>query len=349
MLKKLENWRMVEMKIRNLVVKGVFVVLSLVLIAGCASSNLDSNDFERGNTQGKKETVIGITQIAEHPALDNAREGFKEAILELSKDDNIVFIERNAQGDIATAQIIAEGFKKDKVDMIYAIATPSAQAAFNIIRDIPIMISAVTDPVAAGIVESLEKPNTNVSGTSDMAPIGKQLELLLDLNINPKTIGFIYNTSEKNSEVQLQILKKEADILGISVEPLGITSISEIEKGIDVLLNRVDVLYTPADNLIASSIRFLTSKANEKKIPVIGAEIAHVESGALATLGVDYFGLGKQTGHMAHRVLEGESILDMPIEIASNPSISINIKTAKILGLIIDESLLAKSKLIGDN
>ncbi|MBP2027858.1 putative ABC transport system substrate-binding protein [Acetoanaerobium pronyense] len=336
------------MKLKKIVLSGVITFFSIVVLTGCASFNLDASTLSEQDSAMDKEIFIGISQIAEHPALDNAREGFKEAILELAEGERIVFIEKNAQGDISNAQMIAESFIKDKVDMIYAIATPSAQSAYNATKDIPIIISAVTDPVAAGLVKNINTPGTNVSGTSDLAPIKKQLELLLELEIKPQTIGFIYNTSEKNSEVQLDILKEEAKHFGIEIEALGVTSITEIEQGLDVLLNKVDALYTPADNLIASSIRFLTSKALEKSIPVLGAEVAHVEGGALFTLGVDYLELGRQSGEMAYRVLTGENISEMAIETSKNPSISINLDTARILGISIDESILQKSDLIGD-
>lgn len=321
------------MKLKKWLVKSICIGLGGFLLMGCSKS--------------EHSLSIGITQIVEHRALDDTREGFKSALKEEGLGDTIRFIERNAQGDMATAQMIAEGFKKDNVDMVFAISTPTAQAAFNVIDDIPIMISAVTDPVSAGLANTLERPGSNVSGTSDEAPIAKQLQLLLDLNIEPKTIGFLYSLSEQNAEVQLDMLKKEAAVHGISVEALGVTSVTEVEQGLDVLLSKVDVLYTPTDNLVASSIHLIVHKSLEKNIPILGAEVAHVEAGALLTCGVDYFELGRQTGRMAAKVLKGESIENMAIQKSSSSRISINLQTAKALGIELSEELIGRSEVIG--
>lgn len=320
---------------------GAICVAAVMMLAGCA-------DSEATNNEVKKNYKIGVTQIVEHPALDSAREGFVEGLKEAGIEDNVEFVNKNAQGDMGTAQIIAQGFVDEKVDMIYAIATPVAQASFNATKEIPIMISAVTDPVSAGLAESNEKPNTNVSGTSDAAPVDLQLKLLTDLGIKPQKVGFIYNTSEKNSEVQLEILKAEVKKLGWEIEPLGVTSVTEIEQGLDVLLDKVDVLYAPTDNMVASSIQLVANKALAKKVPVLGAESKLVEGGALATCGVDYFELGRQTGLMAAKVLAGEDISTMPIKTAENPGITINMATAKALGIEISDELKNNSTIVGE-
>lgn len=332
------------MKMNKWMKLGAICLTAVMVLAGCGKSASTDSAAQEEATKTYK---IGVTQIVEHPALDAAREGFIEGLKEAGFDSNVEFVNENAQGEMATAQIIAQGFVEADVDMIYAIATPTAQAAFNATKEIPIMISAVTDPVAAGLTKSLEKPETNVSGTSDEAPVDLQLQLLGELGIKPQTIGFIYNTSEKNSEVQLEVLKKETEKLGWKVEALGITSLTEIEQGIDVLLDKVDVLYTPTDNMVASAIQLVTSKALVKKVPVLAAEPGMVEGGALATCGVDYFALGKQTGFMAAKVLNGEDISAMSVEKAKNPEISINKVTADALGIVISETLAEKSNIIG--
>lgn len=310
------------MKIKKCLLLGMLCLTSLMVLTGCKSRD-----------RGTFETVkIGVTQIVEHPALDNAREGFKAGLKEAGIE-NVEFIEENAQGDMATAQVIAQGFVESNVDMIYAIATPTAQAAYNASKDIPIMISAVTDPVAAGLVENMETPSTNVSGTSDEAPVNLQLELLADLNLSPKVVGFIYNTSEKNSEVQLEVVTREAKRLGMTVEALGVTSLTEMEQGLDVLLAKVDVLYAPTDNMVASAIQLVSDKAIAKGIPVLAAEPSLVEGGALVTCGVEYFELGRQTGLMAAKVLRGQDISTMPLEKALNPEIVANKETAKALNI----------------
>jgi len=334
------------MKMNKWMKLGAICLTTVLVSAGCAQA--ESTDT--AETVAKEEVrtyTIGVTQIVEHPALDAARDGFVEGLKESGFDGNVKFVNENAQGDMATAQIIAQGFVDNDVDMIYAIATPTAQAAYNATKEIPIMISAVTDPVASGLAESSDLPGTNVSGTSDEAPIDLQLALLKDLGISPNTIGFIYNTSEKNSEIQLEILKVETEKLGWSVKALGITSLTEIEQGIDVLLDDVDVLYTPTDNMVASAIQLVANKALQKQVPVLAAEPSHVEGGALATCGVDYFALGKQTGIMASKVLNGEEISTLPIEKAKNPEITINKATADALGLTLADALVEKSNIVG--
>ncbi len=340
--------------LKRLIKMGMTGLMVVALATGCTSGAPANSEgeAEKAPVESTEEASIeiGITQIVEHPALDLAREGFIEAMAEAgyTEGENVKYILENAQGDMPTAQVIAQSFVDEDVDMIYAIATPTAQAALNATKDIPIMISAVTDPVSAGLVESNEKPNTNVSGTSDEAPIDLQLDLFDELGIEMHKIGFIYNTSEKNSEVQLEILKAEAAKRQIEVEVLGITSLTELEQGIDVLLEKVDVLYTPADNMIASGIHLVTNKANEKGVPVLGAESAHVDAGALATCGVDYFALGRQTGVMAAKVLNGESISEMPVQKALSPEITINAATAEVLGMTLSEDMIQKSVLVGE-
>ena len=334
------------MKMNKLMILVTIFLLGVMALAGCGEREVVTS----GQEVVEKDTyTIGITQIVEHPALDAAREGFIEGIRESGFDGNVEFINENAQGDMATAQIIAQSFVEKNVDMIYAIATPTAQAAYNATKEIPIVISAVTDPVAAGLVESLDCPNSNVSGTSDKAPINLQLALLEQLNIKVETIGFIYNTSEKNSEVQLSILEEEANALGWSVKALGITSLTEIEQGVDVLLEEVDVLYTPTDNMVASGIQMISNKAIQKNVPILAGEPAHVDGGALATCGVDYFNLGRQTGAMAAKVLNGEDISKLPIGIAENPEIVINTETAKSLGIDISAAFFENVRLVGEN
>lgn len=336
---------------KKLMKMGLVTLCAVVLATGCTAKQeveeTETNKNAELETPVAEETYkIGITQIVEHPALDAARDGFINALNEAGYEGRIEFIAKSAQGEMPTAQIIAQGFVDDQVDMIYAIATPTAQAALNATVDIPIMISAVTDPVAAGLVESNEKPSGNVSGTSDEAPIDLQLKLLADLGVEAKTIGFIYNTSEKNSEVQLSQLKVEAEKLGMTVEAMGITSLTELEQGLDVLLDKVDALYTPTDNMVASGIQLVTNKAINKMVPVLGAESAHVDAGALATCGVDYFALGKQTGEMAVKVIEGAEISAMPVQKALSPEITINKSTADALGLTVNEELMSGSMIV---
>jgi len=284
----------------------------------------------------------------EHPALDSSRKGFIDGLSSKGfKDGEKIKIEyQNAQGDIPTTQTIASNFVSSKKDLILAIATPAAQAAYNSTKDIPILITAVTDPVKSGLVKSMDKPDSNVTGTSDATPIDKQFELIKKLVPNVKSIGVLYNTSEANSEIQVGIAKAEASKMNIQLIATGVTSSNDIPQALDSILSKIDVLYIPTDNLIASSISLVNQKCLEKKIPVIGSEKGHVDSGALATEGIDYYKLGFQTGIIASEILSGKKPQDTAIQTLKETSLIINEATAKKLNLTIPDDLKSRAQLI---
>jgi putative ABC transport system substrate-binding protein len=321
----------------------LMVACSIFLLNGCAetpaSSEIDKN----------KVIKIGITQIAEHPALDAARKGFIDALHSKGFKDgeNIKIDFQNAQEDMAVAQTIAQDFVSKKKDLILAIATQSAQAAFNVTKDIPIVITAVTDPVTAELVKSLEKPGTNVTGTSDASPIDKQFKLMKELVPNVKTVGILYNTRETNSEIQIKNAKEVAKQFNIEIISAGITTTNEVPQALKSLLNKIDVLYTPTDNKIAAAMPLVSSQCTEKNIPVIGAEEAHVRGGALATEGIDYYQLGVQTGNIAVEIINGKDPKDIPITTLEKTKLVINMDIAKKLNITIPQNLKEKAELIG--
>lgn len=331
---------MVGKKLLSCLLGGL--VLGTAILTGCSSATSSST------SNSKKVLNIGISQLVEHPALDSARKGFVDALASKGfKDGEKVKIDfQNAQGDIPTAQTIASNFVSNKKDLILAIATPAAQAAYNSTKEIPILMTAVTDPVKSGLVKSVNKPDTNVTGTSDALPLDKQFELIKKIVPNSKKIGMLYNTSEANSEIQVKAAKEQAAKMNLEVIATGVTSSNDIPQGLNDLLSKVDVLYTPTDNLVASSISLISSKCLEKKIPVIGAEKAHVDSGALATEGIDYYKLGFQTGLMAADILDGKKPQDMPVQTLKETKLIINEDTAKKLNIAIPDDLKAKAELV---
>lgn len=328
---------------KNLLLCSILCAVTL-LGAGCSKSS---------NTNTNKSNVkkIGITQIIEHPALDASRNGFIKALSDkgFKEGENLAIEFSSAQGDNATTQTIAQNFVSQKKDLIFAISTPSAQAAFNATKEIPILITAVTDPVKAGLAKSIEKSETNVTGTSDFCDIKNQFDLIKELLPKAKKVGFIYNTSEANSEKQLEEAKKVAANFSYEIVPMGITASNEVASAVDALLPKIDVLYTPTDNLVASSMPLIVEKATKKKIAVIGGEKAHVEQGALATKGIDYYKLGYTTGLMAVDILNGKKPSDMPIEYLKDLEVAINDKTSKSLGISIPDNLKKSAVLIGGN
>lgn len=331
---------MVGKKLLSCLLGGL--VLGTAILTGCSSATSSST------SNSKKVLNIGISQLVEHPALDSARKGFVDALASKGfKDGEKVKIDfQNAQGDIPTAQTIASNFVSNKKDLILAIATPAAQAAYNSTKEIPILMTAVTDPVKSGLVKSVNKPDTNVTGTSDALPLDKQFELIKKIVPNCKKIGILYNTSEANSEIQVKAAKEQAAKMNLEVIATGVTSSNDIPQGLNDLISKVDVLYTPTDNLVASSMSLISSKCLEKKIPVIGAEKAHVDSGALATEGIDYYKLGFQTGLMAADILDGKKPQDMPVQTLKETKLIINEDTAKKLNIAIPDDLKAKAEIV---
>lgn len=312
----------------------VGLICTAVLLVGCGS--------EEG------QVAIGISQIAEHPALDASRDGFIAGLeSEGFKDgENVKFDIQNAQGDIANSQLIAQNFVTQGQDMIFAIGTPAAQSAANSTNEIPILITAVTDAVTAGLVESVEKSGTNVAGTSDAVPIETQLLLMKDLLPEVKKVGILYNTSEINSEVQVGQVKALAASHGLEIIDAGVNNTNDISQTLQSIIGDIDVLYALTDNIIASAMPLITTEAMAKNIAVIGAEEAHVAAGALATEGINYYNLGFQTGVMAAKVLNGEDISQMPVSTLEDMELVINEKTVKQLAISVPEEIKAKAKMI---
>lgn len=320
-------------------------LLAASVLGGCAKSAETSS---QKSLKDSKVIKIGITQIVEHPALDAARKGFIEALKSKGYEDgkNIKIDYQNAQGDMPTTQSIAKNFVSQKEDLILAISTPSAQAAFNATKDIPILITAVTDPVKAGLAKSAEKSGTNVTGTSDNFPIGNQFELLKKLIPNAKKVGILYNTSESNSEVQVEEAKKAAPSFGLEIVTAGLTNVNEVPQALSSLIGKVDVLYIPTDNVVASSMTIIANECFKKNIPIIGSERAHVTQGALATSGVDFNKLGYETGLQAVQIIEGKKPSDIAIAAPKNMELLVNEDAAKKLNIKIPDDINSKAEKI---
>ncbi|HHW44762.1 MAG TPA: ABC transporter substrate-binding protein [Desulfotomaculum sp.] len=320
------------------------LAMAVLVLAGCGAGG----GKQTGSNEGTKPVKLGIIQIVEHPALDAARKGFLETLAANGYEEgkNLQVDFQNAQGDQSTLQTIARKFAQDKKDLILAIATPSAMAMANETKDIPILITAVTDPVEAKLVKSMDKPGTNVTGTTDMNPIKEQLELIKQLVPNARKVGVIYNSSEVNSQVQVKVVKQEAPGLGLTVVEAPVTASNEVVQATQSLVGRVDAIYVPTDNTVVSSISGVLQVAEKQKLPVIAGESNTVESGALGTIGIDYRKLGRQTGEMALRVLKGEKPQDMPIEKQKDLDVVLNAKAAAAFGVTIPEELKKKASKI---
>src|SRR5690606_6327194 len=283
--------------------------------------------------------------IVEHPSLDQARQGFIDRLAELGYVEgvNIVYDIQSAQGDLATAQTIARKFQADGVDLILAIATPTAQAAAHLIKDIPILITAVTDPVAADLVESIERPGTNVTGTSDLTPVRAQLELLKEILPRATRVGVQYNAGEVNSVVQVQIARAAAAELGLQLVEATAANSNEVLQAAQSLVGRVDAIYVPTDNTVVSALESVVLVAERARLPLIAGEADSVAKGALATVGIDYYQLGRQTADIAVRVLNGENPAEIPIEYLHEQSVVLNMGAARRMNVQIPDSVIAKA------
>ena len=293
--------------------------------------------------------TIGVLQYMEHGALDAAYEGFIAGLAEEGyiEGENIKFDLKNAQGDLTTAQTIANQYVSDDVDMMFAIATQAVQSAYNATKDIPILMTAVTDPVEAGVVKDWNQSGTNVTGTSDLTPVAKQMELITELVPEAKTVGVIYTTSEVNSEVQVKMAEEAASNLGLQVIRVGVTTVNDIPQAVASVIDKVDAMYAPTDNLIASSMPVLWNACLDKKVPIVAGVDTMVIDGGIATEGIDYYQLGYETGLMAAQVLEGKDPSTMPINTLQNTTLIVNQKNAEAIGLSIPDSILKGAEIIG--
>lgn len=332
---------MKKVKISKLV---LLVVVGLVILSGCSSAKV-ATDGDMQN--GEPTFTIGISQLAKHPALDDARLGFEDGLKDLGVNAEIVY--QNAQGDIPTSSIIAEKFVKDKVDLIFAIATPAAQSAKQATSEIPIVFSAVTDPVVAELVDTMENPGGNITGTSDLSPMDRQLQLFKDIDKDIKKIGIIFNTSEPNSQVQVEMAKEIGSKIGLEILELGISNINDIPQALDSIVKKVDGIYTITDNMVASAINIVSEKAIANKLVTVAAEDSHVKGGVLITDGISYYELGKQSARIAKEILvDGKSPANLPSETSENTKKVFNLDTLKALNLNENDPAFKEATKIND-
>lgn len=282
--------------------------------------------------------TIGIVQLVEHDALDAANRGITDALKE--RGVTMEIDRQNAQADQSNLRNIAQRFVSHNYPLIFAIATPAAQTVANATSTTPIVATAVTDFAVAKLVKDNNKPGTNVTGSSDMNPIAAQTELLLKLVPNAKTVGTIYNSSEINSQLQIDILRKKLEKHGVALAEATISSVNDIQQAAQSLVGKVDVMYVPTDNVVASSMPTLYRVTQAAKLAVVAGEAGMVRSGATATVAVDYYNLGKIAGNMGADILEGKAKpQDMPIRYQTEFKVVLNEPVVKELGLTVPEDV----------
>lgn len=318
--------------------------LSLTMVLGLAAcgGNTATTDSTDGDTAAKADgnvPVIGISQYGQHASLDNCREGFLQGLQEagLVEGTDYTIDYQNASFDDNMAIQIAQSFSAENAALMVGIATPSATACYAAAedKDIPVIFTAITDPVGAKL------DSGNITGTSDVLPVAAQLELIRALQPEARSIGIVYSTSEANSLYSLGVYEELAASYDFTIESVGVTAQSEVTQAIDTLIGRgVDCFSNLTDNTVVGVLGAILEKTDEAGIPVYGSEIEQMKNGCVAGAGIDYVKLGIQTGKMAAKVLTGEATCqDMPYEVIENYSTYINSKSLEQLGITLPDDV----------
>lgn len=312
---------------------------SLALLAGLALG---------GPVLAAEPVTVAVTAIVEHPALDAARDGIKAALLaggyEEGKD--LTFTYQSAQGNPATAAQIARKLVGEAPAVIVPISTPSAQAVVGATKTIPVVFTAVTDPVAAKLVADLAHPGGNVTGMSDLSPIGKHLDLIKEITPKVKTLGVIYNPGEANSLALLELLRREAPARGITIEDAPAPKSADVLPAAQSLVGNVEAIYVPTDNTVVTALEAVVRIGEQNKLPVYAGDTDSVPRGAIAAIGFNYFDVGRQTGDIVLRVLKGEKPGDIPVEGVRITELYVNPGAAQKMGVTIPEAVIAKAKTV---
>ena len=320
-------------KIFTKIAGTIFVLVGLIILGSC------------GNKEGKKEYIIGVIQIADHPSLDAAREGFWE---ELDKEGiSYKLIDHRAGGDISLIPQLASDLKIKGADLIYTIGTPAAQGVYNIVNDRPILFTAVTDPIGAGLVDEKTRTGKNITGVSDYVDPAKVIDDFLKVYPETKTFATMYNTNEQNSLVQIEALEKAIKERGLSLKKQGVSSINDIPQALASLKSGTDAMVTVTDNVVVNAMPVIAKTLKDEKIPSLAFDEGSVENGALIAEGVNYKKIGQRAGEMAGEILEAnKDIKELPFEDAKDLEMLVNKDTAKDLGLDLKNDGLKDAKIM---
>ena len=336
------------MKKNSKLMKGVAVAaiaaMSMGMLAGCGGSKDNGSAAQDG-----KVYKVGVVQLLQHGALDQANQGMIDGLKDNGYEEgkNLQVNQQNAQGDQSNLQGIAQQFLADEVDMILSISTPATQVMATATEDIPIVGTAITSFEQAGLVESDEAPGTNVTGTHDMTPVAEQIDLLLQVVPDAKTIGTIYSSSEKNSQIQVGILREVCAERGLAIEERTVSSVNDIQQAAQSLVDEVDAIWLPTDNTVASAMPQVVGVTDEAGLVTLGGEQSQVLAGATLTYGINFYQIGYDAGVMAAKILNGESVpAEMPIQGPSDLKLVINTDAVEIIGVEIPAELMEQAELV---
>ncbi|MDR3548193.1 MAG: ABC transporter substrate-binding protein [Candidatus Pacebacteria bacterium] len=323
--------------------KTYFTLVGLAVVAAFSLISCKPNN----NATDAKTIRIGITQIAANPGIDAIRKGFIDEMTRLGYNDgtNIIYKQSNAQGDMPTAQSIAQNLVQQRNDLIFAITTPSAQTVAQAIKgtSIPLVFGAVTDPVSAGLVTNTEYPGGNITGTSDRWPVDKQFDLLLQLVPNVKRVGIVYNPGEANAEANLKVVETACKARNLETVKVPVANTSEVQGAAQSLVGRCDAMYVPADNTVITAMQAMVKVSEHNKIPLLPGVSSNVEQGGFGTLGPDYSDIGVQSAKIVDQVLKGKKAGEIPVASAQRFEYFFNKRSAAATGVTIPEDLLKKA------
>ncbi len=331
---------------KKIVSLALTAVLAMSLVACGSSTETTTTSSSESTTASTGESyTIGISQFAEHGSLDNCREGFLAGLAEegIVEGENLTVEYQNAQTDTGTASTIADSFVTNKVDLIAAIATPSAASAYNscLNTDIPVVYTAVSDPVAAGLANEDGTSVGNVTGSSDVLPVEEQLKMIREMMPDATKIGILYTTSEANSCSTIEEYKALAGNYNFEIVDTGINTSADIDMAAADLVTKVDCICNLTDNTVVNALQTVLDKANSAGIPVFGSEIEQVRNGCVASMGIDYYELGVDTGKIAAKILKGETTAaDTPYITASAAELYVNTAAAEKINMQLDEDYI---------
>ena len=317
-------------------------LLAVILVAVVYPMLTNKNDANK--TDGTKKAKVGVLQLVSHPSLDLIYKGIQDGLAEEGYDKDKVDIDfLNAEGDQNKVATMSKQLVDKDNQVLIGIATPSAQGLASATKDKPIVMGAITDPVGANLVKDLKKPGGNITGVSDHNPTEQQLKLIKELTPNVKTIGALYSTSEDNSKSQVEEFTKLAEKAGFKVIPYSVPSTNEVASTVSVMTGKVDAIWVPIDNTIASAFSTVVEANKTAKKPIFPSATAMVEAGGLGSVVVDQHDLGVATGKMAAKILKGQKPGDTPVEIFTDGKSVINKKVAEELGITIPEAVLKEA------
>ncbi|MDY4760627.1 tryptophan ABC transporter substrate-binding protein [Streptococcus thoraltensis] len=329
---------------KNKAVIGTLVILALMVV-GSIFYNLGQSTAN--SEQDKKEKVkVGVLQFVTHDALDAINDGISKGLEESGYDKDSVEIDYvNAEADQSKIQTMSKQLVANRNDVLVGIATPAAQGLANATKDIPVVMGAISDPVGAKLVSDLKHPSANITGVSNQVPVAQEVDLITKLTPDAKTIGVLYASSEDNSQSQVDKFEKLAKEKGLTVKTYAVPSTNEITATMSVMTGKVDAIFVPQDNTIASAMKTVAASANKAKLPVYVVDDSMVKNGGFAAVGQNQFDLGVETGKMVAQILDGKAVKDMPVNVIDTGIPTLNMKVAKELGINIPKEIMDKAKI----